>query len=521
MDEFIEQGSKLYDSETLAWNRGDVLGIASAQQAQRSLESELYSQETVQRKSSRFGKIVRPVLAGASIVLGAMAGVVYDNKIGPELVEDKIVYSEANVDNEAVDNLLYHENFSDLEFENWRYEELNSLGLPDKYTYQKAITQAPRDAFELHESMNPYITIKSEGYNVFYQDPAVFWYDGGNEWAEYSIEFKMNVRDHGSDCISNCPDNIEWKQEYYNNSLKILVAADSGGDESFENSYVIELDQNRSINLYKYEDGVRLYRGSIGYPIEEDAWQDIKIEYSPTELVMSVNDSTVFHYNIDEREKIMKGTFGFATQGVNALTYHFDEFKVRGKTLDELLSQQVEEGNLSEIQENLTNGSSNNVTLNRSELSFLLYKILELEDRMSEREDSWNQTNQTLAEVRQDWSDENETQTNNLPSTEPGRSEGSESYTFWIGTAAATLTVGGFLLQNKQIRALKRRALDPISELAGFDTDNSKSVTLSRETVGIDPQGNVVVHVHGDQYNTMMQAAREANVDAHIGGKSE
>ncbi|MDP6845837.1 MAG: hypothetical protein QF460_02700 [Candidatus Nanoarchaeia archaeon] len=96
MDELIERGSKLYDFEELAWNRGDVLGIASAQQAQRDLETELYSQETRVRKPSRLSGIMKPVLAGASIVLGAMAGVIYDNKIGSELAEDKIVYSSEN-----------------------------------------------------------------------------------------------------------------------------------------------------------------------------------------------------------------------------------------------------------------------------------------------------------------------------------------------------------------------------------------------------------------------------------------
>lgn len=516
MDDLIERGSKLYDSEELAWNRGDVAGIVLAQQDQRDLESELFSQETFQKKTSRFGKIVRPILAGASVLLGAIAGAAYDNKIGSELVEDNIVYSAGN--NSDFDNIIYQEDFSDLEFENWRYKELNLLGLPDKYTYQKAIIQAPNSAFELHESRNPYITIKSEGYSVFYQDPAVFWYEGGNEWAEYLIEFKMNVGAHGSDCISKCPDDIKWTQEYYNNSFKIIVAAGAGGDESFENSYVIELDQNKSINLYKYEDGVRLYKGSVGYPIEENTWQDIKIEYSLTELVMSVNDSKIFQYNIDEREKIMKGTFGFATQGVNALTYHFDDFKVIGKTLDELLSQQVEEGNLSEIQENLTNYSSNNVTLNRSELSFLLYKILELEDRMSERDENLTQTNQTLADVRQEWSDENETRSEPSEVSSLGHDDGTTNYGFWVGTAAATLTLGGFLLQNRQLRALKQRTIDPVSNLLGFDGDESSLIRLPREVVRMDEQGNVVVHVHGDQYNTMMQAARESDVDAYFGG---
>ncbi len=150
---------------------------------------------------------------------------------------------------------------------------------------------------------------------------------------------------------------------------------------------------------------------------------------------------------------------------------------------------------------------------NQADLEQLLERISILENETSSQQEYSNQVNQTLADVRQEWANENATRSAEVEGAEEGT-----NYGLWIGTAAATLAFGGFLLHNRQIKSLKRRTIDPISELVGFDTDNnSKSLIVPREAVGIDPQGNIVVHVHGDQYNTMMQGDKEANVNAYIG----
>jgi len=518
MDEFIEQGSKLYDSETLAWNRGDVLGIASAQQAQRDLETELFSSSEPEKKStSMFSRVMKPVLAGTSMVLGAIAGVVYDGKVGSELSDDPIDYSVSEGE------ILYSEDFNDLDAEGLLAFQRNAGG----YYYgdgTESVGWRTEHYATVHDSINPYLTLrKEEGW-----DPAVFWYDGGYNWIEYSVKFNMNIEEHGVDCVSaECIDDTssEWGL-WKDNAFRIIIGGERiesswrDPDEILDSNYELYFDQGDRIILFKNANNVRAKLGEIDYPFEEGTWQEVQINYSFDEFSMSVNDTKVLQYLINDRATILRGTFGFATEGWGALEYHFDDFEVRNRTLEEVVvPPPIEEStDLSIIQETTNESSSDNVTLNRSELSALLYKIIELEDRMSERDDALNQSNQNLAEVRQDWATDNETGSEAVEVSASESSDGTTNYGFWVGTAAATLTLGGFLLQNRQLRSLKQRTIDPVSNLLGFDSDESSLIRLPREVVRMDEQGNVVVHVHGDQYNTMMQAARESDVDAYFGG---
>jgi hypothetical protein len=70
MDDFVENGLKLYNSENESWSKGDVVGIVSSQQSQRDLEAELFSSSEPDKKSnSMFSRVMKPVLADTSIGL--------------------------------------------------------------------------------------------------------------------------------------------------------------------------------------------------------------------------------------------------------------------------------------------------------------------------------------------------------------------------------------------------------------------------------------------------------------------
>ena len=644
MKDFIERGSKLYDAEELAWQQGDLLGIVSSQQSQRNLESELCSQESVSRKPSRFSGIMKPVLAGASIVLGAIAGVVYDNKIGSELVEDNIVYSAGNnSDFEFFDQKI---NFEDapisIDTDGDRISvlnnrpgidtvDLNTIGVLPPYNFNDDKNYKDLTLDEGVVSVKAKYA-NSETFDLYYQDfendlqgnllPATRRDQGYTYW-DYGHDsdsgriiinhensaYLMSLSDLGADSVKSSPsvgenhvdpqvdgDNIIFR-EYYSEAIFL------SDDEFSVTQKIIDKGTLESIVLDDNFVAYTLNNGSKTelwtYDIDASADKLISNDFNPVGEIdlsdgniswLEVNDykSEIHVHNLEHDKEVVFGEDYLSRRGLklggsilvwiqgelggNEGSYFADiqgyDFNETNLTLEEVLPDY----NLTEIQEEVNNQTSENITLNRTDIDALLQRIGELENETSDYEltldyvaqllieireereaesqllddfqedwsegnqtmedilDGLNESNQTLEAMRQESEANNETlynlqqewnatnQSLSNVSAAPEEEDMLSKYVLWVGTAAATLTVGGFLLQNRQLSALKRRALDPISELVGFDADYSNTLTLSKEVVGIDPQGNVVVHVHGDQYNTMMQAARESDVDAYFGG---
>jgi len=89
--DIIERGGELYETENSAYNRGDIVGMASAQQGMRALEDELMSESDPKSSNSMFYRALKPVLAGASLLTSAIAGAGIAKDSTPSL-EDVVVY---------------------------------------------------------------------------------------------------------------------------------------------------------------------------------------------------------------------------------------------------------------------------------------------------------------------------------------------------------------------------------------------------------------------------------------------
>jgi len=107
--DIIERGKELYETENSAYNRGDIVGMASAQQGMRALEDELMSESDPKSSNSMFYRALKPVLAGACLLTSAIAGAGIAKDSIPSL-EDVVVYhSSSNKDFEelfTVENIL-------------------------------------------------------------------------------------------------------------------------------------------------------------------------------------------------------------------------------------------------------------------------------------------------------------------------------------------------------------------------------------------------------------------------------
>ena len=690
MEDFIERGSKLYNSEELAWNRGDVLGIASAQQAQRNLESELYSQDTCVRKPSRLSGIMKPVLAGASIVIGAMAGVIYDNKIGSELVEDKIVYSAGNnSDFEFVDHKI---NFADapvsIDTDGERISvltepsaintvDLNTIGvLP---IFDLADDKSYKD-FSLNEGVAS-VKAKNAGtetFNMYFQDfenglqgnllPATRRDQGYTYW-DYNHDsdsgriimnhensaYLMNLS--GAASLKSSPlsgenhidpqvdgDNVIFL-EYYSDAIflsddefsftqKII---DKGLLESFVldgNHVAYTLNNGSKTELWVYDINESADKlifsdfnpvGDIDISDGNLSWLEVNNYQSEIHVHNLEHDKeVVFGENYISRRDLKIGGSVLAwiqeALGGDEEAYFADiqgyNFNETNTTLEEVLPDY----NLTEIQDEVNNQTSENVTLNRTDISQLLERISELENESAEYNLTLNYVAQLLIEIREereaeaqrledlqeDWAEGNQTMENlsaglnesyqtleamrqendannqtleamrqeneaNNQTLEAMRQENENTqqtleamrqeneannqtlynlqqelaatnqslgnvsaapeeedmlskYGFWIGTAAATLTVGGFLLQNKRIRKLKPQLLESIVGEMGLKPGESKVIPpkyLPEEW----RDSKIVIHgdfVKGDKHNEQIAVPvykGEVNIATHEGSE--
>lgn len=645
MDDFIERGSKLYNFEELSWNRGDVLGIASAQQAQRNLESELYSQESVVRKPSRISGIMKPVLAGASIVLGAMAGVIYDNKMSSELVEDKIVYSAGNnSDFEFVDQKI---NFADdpieIDTDGERVSiltnppaintvDLNTIGVLPPYNFND--DKNYKD-FSLDEGV---VSVKaksanSETFDLYYQDfendlqgnllPATRRDQGYTYW-DYNHDadsgriiinhengaYLMNLSDLGAGALKSLPlsgenhvdpqidgDNVIFR-EYYSEAIflsddefsftqKII---DKGSLESFVldgNHVAYTLNNGSKTELWVYdinESADKLIFGDFN-PVGEIDISDGNISW------LEVNDykSEIHIHNIEHDKEVVFGENYISRRdlklggsvlawiqgdlGGEEEAYFADirgyDFNEPNLTLEEVLPDY----NLTEIQDAVNNQTSENVTLNRSDIDALLQRIGQLENETSDYEltldyvaqllieireereaeeqlledfqedwaegnqtmediiDGLNESNQTLEAMRQENEANNETlynlqqeweatnQSLNNVSAAPEEEDFMSKYVLWVGTAAATLTVGGFLLQNKRIRKLRPQLLESIVGELGLKPGESK--VIPQEALPEHLRGTKIIvqgdFISGDKHSEkiLAQSTGELNVSTY------
>ena len=109
--DLIDKAKKLYNEESAAWDKGDVLGIASLQQAQIENEERFLSltdnsiiEDTVSSPFSyaatMAGRALKraalPVIAGIGLLTGAYAGLIDDAK---HLADNPIVYHTDHTDN--------------------------------------------------------------------------------------------------------------------------------------------------------------------------------------------------------------------------------------------------------------------------------------------------------------------------------------------------------------------------------------------------------------------------------------
>lgn len=271
LHEYITESAKLEEAEDIAWSSGDVLGIVKSLQDQRNLEEPVFSEPQItQQKDSMFYRALKPVLAIASILVGA--GVA--NDLAPSLEEPMIYHAEDNAEPTDYGHQLITEQSFNTEF---KVEPLTEQSIAGYHEYNitledDCIKFPEGTSVDYVEDLEPYMD--NEG-RLRYEEKPLNWTlqdqknvtfcNLGNE--QYRLEFNNDLVLNGGERFSNVSNlthtsDLEERQGNYEALSLNLISP----TEVQFNRLIRDMDDNTlsdTYETYQIGDQVNLFGGNV------------------------------------------------------------------------------------------------------------------------------------------------------------------------------------------------------------------------------------------------------------------